>query len=119
MNNKNNPKVKKVIGSVNNTKIGLTKIFNNASTTATLSDVSIPLSNRTPFIKLAISITNIVVIISLNISFIIIDLKNELFFAKTFVGFPHVANARHLELFPMYILENDVLFEANLHLKHK
>jgi photosystem II stability/assembly factor-like uncharacterized protein len=59
--NKNSPEVKKVMGKVNKTKTGFTKTFNIAKTMATLKEVSIPLSKRTPFIKLAIIITNRVV----------------------------------------------------------
>lgn len=50
MTNKNNPSVKKVIGNVNNTKIGFTKIFNNPKTIATKSAV-VKLATCTPFIK--------------------------------------------------------------------
>lgn len=34
--NKNNPKVNKVTGIVNNIRIGLRKVFNNPNTTATI-----------------------------------------------------------------------------------
>ena len=50
MTNKNNPSVKKVIGKVNKTKIGLTKAFNNPKTIATKSAV-VKLATCTPFIK--------------------------------------------------------------------
>lgn len=50
MTNKNNPSVKKVIGKVNNTKIGFIKILSNPKTIATKSDV-VKLATCTPFIK--------------------------------------------------------------------
>lgn len=68
--NRNNPKVKKVTGNVKSTKIGFTKKLSNAKTTATFKEVSIPLSNRTPFIRWDIIITKAVVINSLRSSFI-------------------------------------------------
>ncbi len=50
MINKNNPNVKKVIGIVKKTKIGLTNILSNPKTTATKSAV-VKLATCTPFIK--------------------------------------------------------------------
>jgi hypothetical protein len=50
MTNKNNPNVKKVIGNVNNTKMGLIKIFSNPKTIATKSAV-VKLATCTPCIK--------------------------------------------------------------------
>ena len=50
MTNKNKPKVKKVTGKVNNTKIGFTKKFNNPKTIATFRAV-VNSSMITPFIK--------------------------------------------------------------------
>jgi S-ribosylhomocysteine lyase LuxS involved in autoinducer biosynthesis len=69
INNKNNPSVKIVTGSVRRTKTGFIKILSNPKTIATISDV-IKLSIYTPFIKREISITNIAVRKILKISFI-------------------------------------------------
>jgi hypothetical protein len=69
INNKNNPSVKIVTGSVNSTKIGFIKIFNSPRTIATIKDV-IKLSTDTPFIKCEISITSTAVSRILKISFI-------------------------------------------------
>ena len=68
--NKNNPKVKKVMGKVNTTNIGFTKKFKSANTIATFTDVSMPFTSVTPFIKWAISSTSNAEINSLRISFI-------------------------------------------------
>ena len=69
MTSKNKPNVKTVTGKVNNTKIGFTKKFNNANTTATVSAV-VNLSTTTPFIKWAMTKTNAAVINILKSSFI-------------------------------------------------
>lgn len=50
MTNKNKPKVKKVTGNVNKTKMGFTKKFNNPKTMATVRAV-VNSSMTTPFIK--------------------------------------------------------------------
>ena len=50
MTNKNNPSVKKVIGRVNNTKIGFTKKLSNPKTMATVNAV-VNSSTITPFIR--------------------------------------------------------------------
>lgn len=69
MTNKNNPSVKKVIGKVNNTKIGFTKILSNPKTIATKSAV-VKLATCTPVIKCEISSTKMAVTKTLTINFI-------------------------------------------------
>jgi hypothetical protein len=56
MTNKNNPKVKIVIGSVNKIKTGLTNRFNNPKTMATIMEVA-KFATDTPGRNLAISKT--------------------------------------------------------------
>ncbi len=58
MTNKNNPKVKIVIGNVNKIKIGLTNRFNSPKTMATIIDVA-KVSTDTPGKNLAIIKTKI------------------------------------------------------------
>lgn len=69
MTNKNNPSVRKVIGKVNNTKIGFTKILSNPKTIATKSAV-VKLATCTPVIKCEINRTKIAVTKTLTINFI-------------------------------------------------
>lgn len=69
MTNRNNPSVKKVIGKVNKTKIGLIKILSNPKTIATKSDV-VKLATCTPVIKCEISRTKTEVVKTLIINFI-------------------------------------------------
>lgn len=59
--NKNNPKVKIVIGSVKSIKIGLTKTFKTAKTRATIKGVVKVLSRETPGKSFARIITAIAV----------------------------------------------------------
>ena len=68
--NKNNPKVTIVIGKVKNTKIGFKIAFKIPRIIATIID-DVIFSTETPSIYLEIISTRIVVIISLNISFMI------------------------------------------------
>jgi len=76
--NKNNPKVKIVIGKVKITKSGLTKMFNTANTTATINGVVMESSRETPGKSLAIIITATAVRTSFNIVFIWNDLSLKL-----------------------------------------
>lgn len=62
MTNKKSPKVTKVTGKVNKTRIGFTNRFSNPSTMATIIEVA-KLSTAIPGKKLAISSTNIAVTI--------------------------------------------------------
>ena len=66
---RNNPKVKKVTGNVNNTKTGFTKRLSNPRTMATIIAV-VNCSTTTPFIKQEITITKTAVIRILSSSFI-------------------------------------------------
>lgn len=59
--NKNNPRVKNVIGNVNNTNIGFTKKLSNPKTIATVNAV-VNSSTITPFIRYEIAVTKSAVI---------------------------------------------------------
>ena len=74
--NKNSPKVIKVIGKVNNTRIGFIKIFNNPRTTATIIAV-VKLSTLTPFIKCEMISTKIDVIRILKSNFMFLILNKS------------------------------------------
>lgn len=98
----NKPSVMKVIGNVNNTKIGFTKKLSKPNTTATVNAVE-NLSTTTPFMKWAIiktkaAVINILISIFISLFFKISFSKTLPFLQKTTSDFRRATNVQHLEL---------------------